>query len=650
MNNKIERIKELIKQLNEASDVYYNSSDSIMTDYEWDSLFDELKKLENETGCIFANSPTQNPGYEVKSKLEKVKHSHPMMSLGKTKLVDDLVKFSNGKDCIISLKMDGLTVLNTYEKGELIQSETRGNGEIGELITHNAKVFKNLPVHISTDRKFEIEGEAIILKKNFEVINSKSDKKYKNPRNLVSGSVRQLDNKVAKDRNVRFVVWKIPFGFTHFTEGFNYANQIGFEVVPYVKYNSKTDDINEKIAELKSIAEEKSYPIDGLVVTYDNVEYGKSLGFTGHHPKHSLAFKFYNEEEVTNLKNIEWGMGKTGCLTPVAIFDDVELDGTTVNRASLHNVSILKELQLGIGDEITVYKANEVIPQLRDNLTRSNTITIPSTCPICGGQTKIVKENDSEVLMCDNPTCSGKLLGRLKHAVSRDALNIDGLSEATIQKFIDLGWLTSIKDIYHLSDYEKRMSTLEGFGKKSTTKLIKAIEDSRSTTFDRFLYSLSIPLCGENASKMIAEAEDYQIENFFRDMTLYGAKFFNYLPGVGDALVNNLDEYFKDNCDKILGLSKEFNFTIPTKVDLTDKRLDGLTFVVTGKVTQYKSRDELKKEIESLGGKVAGSVSAARTTALINNDIESTSSKNKRAKELGIPILTENMFIEKYLK
>ena len=649
MNNKIERIKELIKQLNEASDVYYNSSDSIMTDYEWDSLFDELKKLENETGCIFANSPTQNPGYEVKSKLEKVKHSHPMMSLGKTKLVDDLVKFSNGKDCIISLKMDGLTVLNTYEKGELIQSETRGNGEIGELITHNAKVFKNLPVHISTDRKFEIEGEAVILKKDFEVINNESGKKYKNPRNLVSGSVRQLDNKVAKNRNVRFVVWKIPFGFTHFTEGFNYANQIGFEVVPYVKYNSKTDDINEKIAELKSIAEEKSYPIDGLVITYDNVEYGKSLGFTGHHPKHSLAFKFYNEEEVTNLKNIEWGMGKTGCLTPVAIFDDVELDGTTVNRASLHNVSILKELQLGIGDEITVYKANEIIPQIRDNLTRSNTITIPSTCPICGGPTKIVKENDSEVLMCDNPTCSGKLLGRLSHAVSRDALNIDGLSDATIQKFIDLDWLTSIQDIYHLSDYEKRITNLEGFGKKSATKLLKAIEDSRSTTFDRFLYSLSIPLCGGKASKMIAEAEDYQLENFFRDMTLYGAKFFNYLPGVGDVLVDNLDEYFKDNCDKILGLSKEFNFTIPTKVDLTDKRLDGLTFVVTGKVTQYKSRDELKKEIESLGGKVAGSVSA-KTTALINNDIESTSSKNKKAKELNVPILTENMFIEKYLK
>ena len=649
VNNKIERIKELIKQLNEASDVYYNSSDSIMTDYEWDSLFDELKKLENETGCIFANSPTQNPGYEVKSKLEKVKHSHPMMSLGKTKLVDDLVKFSNGKDCIISLKMDGLTVLNTYEKGELIQSETRGNGEIGELITHNAKVFKNLPVHISTDRKFEIEGEAVILKKDFEVINNESGKKYKNPRNLVSGSVRQLDNKVAKDRNVRFVVWKIPFGFTHFTEGFNYANQIGFEVVPYVKYNSKTDDINEKIAELKSIAEEKSYPIDGLVITYDNVEYGKSLGFTGHHPKHSLAFKFYNEEEVTNLKNIEWGMGKTGCLTPVAIFDDVELDGTTVNRASLHNVSILKELQLGIGDEITVYKANEVIPQLRDNLTRSNTITIPSTCPICGGQTKIVKENDSEVLMCDNPTCSGKLLGRLSHAVSRDALNIDGLSEATIQKFIDLGWLTSIQDIYHLSDYEKRITNLEGFGKKSATKLLKAIEDSRITTFDRFLYSLSIPLVGKTASKMIAEAEDYQEGGFFRDMTLYGAKFFNYLPGIGDALIDNLDAYFNKNCRKMLELSKEFNFEVPQKVNLVDKKLEGLTFVVTGKVTQYKSRDELKKEIESLGGKVAGSVSA-KTTALINNDIESTSSKNKKAKELNVPILTENMFIEKYLK
>lgn len=317
----------------------------------YDFLRDEGKltsAIRKKNGFVRYTSPEQTQAWIMnKRKDEEVKIKSE---------IKNLIKFSNGKDCIISLKMDGLTVLNTYENGELIQSETRGNGEIGELITHNAKVFKNLPVHISTDRKFEIEGEAIILKKDFEVINSKSDKKYKNPRNLVSGSVRQLDNKVTKDRNVRFIVWKIPFGFTHFTEGFDYANQIGFEVVPYVKYNSKTDDINEKIAELKSIAEEKSYPIDGLVITYDNVEYGKSLGNTGHHPRHSLAFKFYNEEEVTTLKDIEWGMGKTGQLTPVAIFDDVEIDGTTVNRASLHNVSIFKELQLGIGDEITVYR------------------------------------------------------------------------------------------------------------------------------------------------------------------------------------------------------------------------------------------------------------------------------------------------------
>lgn len=366
--NKTKRIKQLTKLLNEYRDAYYNRGESIISDYDYDNLFDELQKLEEETGIILSNSPTQTVGYEVKSKLKKVKHSHPMLSLGKTKSINDLIKFSNGEDCIISLKMDGLTVLNTYENGKLIQSETRGDGEEGELITHNAKVFDNLPLQINNTYRFEIEGEAIITKNDFELINSKlsEENKYKNPRNLVSGSVRQLDNKIAKERHVKFVAWKIPFGFTHFTEGFNFAQNIGFEVVPYVTYNSKTDDIGKKIEELKAIAEDKSYPIDGLVITYDNVEYGKSLGFTGHHPKHSLAFKFYDEEKSTTLKNIEWTMGKTGSLTPVAVFNDVEIDGTIVNRASLHNITILKEI-LGnsfIGQKIYVSKRNMIIPQI----------------------------------------------------------------------------------------------------------------------------------------------------------------------------------------------------------------------------------------------------------------------------------------------
>lgn len=645
--NKADKIKELISILNKASDAYYNSGNPIMTDYEWDNMYDELAKLEKETGIIYPNSPTQQVGYEVKTKLEKTTHSHPMLSLGKTKSVNDLVKFSNGKDCIISLKMDGLTVLNTYEDGTLIQSETRGNGEVGELITHNARVFDNLPVSIDMDKKFEIEGEAIITKEDFYNINLKlkDGEKYKNPRNLASGSVRQLDSKIAKDRHVKFVAWKIPYGFTRFIDGFKFAEELGFDVVPYSKYNSKTDDINVIVEYLKDLADIKGYPIDGLVITYDNVEYGKSLGNTGHHPRHSLAFKFYDEEEVTTLKDVEWGMGKTGQLTPVAIFDDVEIEGTTVNRASLHNVSILRELQLGIGDEITVYKANQIIPQLRENLTKSNTVTIPSTCPVCGEPTKIVKDNDSEVLMCTNDDCKGRLLGKLSNAVSRNALNIDGLSEASIEKFINLGFLNSIKDIYHLSEHEKELKSLDGFGKKSIDKLFTSIEKSRNTTIDRFLYSLSIPLLGRSASSMIADAIDYDFGIFIKEMTIEGAEHFRYLPGVGDALIESLDSYFNKHCSDIFELSKEFTFESKDVSVSENSNISGKTFVVTGSVNHFSNRDELKKTIESYGGKVVGSVSK-KTDYLLNNDINSTSSKNTKAKALGVKIITEEDFLK----
>lgn len=649
MLNSVNKIKELILILNKASEAYYNTSDPIMTDYEWDNLYDELVKLEEETGVVYPNSPTQQVGYEVKTKLEKVTHSHPMLSLGKTKSVNDLVKFSSGRDCIISLKMDGLTVLNTYEDGNLVQSETRGNGEVGELITHNARVFDNLPVSIDMDKKFEIEGEAIITKDDFDKINSKlkDDEKYKNPRNLASGSVRQLDSKIAKDRHVKFVAWKIPYGFTRFTDGFKFAEELGFDVVPYSRYNSKTDDINVIVEYLKDLADEKGYPIDGLVITYDNVEYGKSLGMTGHHPRHSLAFKFYNEEEVTTLKNVEWGMGKTGQLTPVAIFDDVEIDGTTVNRASLHNVSILKELQLGIGDEITVYKANQIIPQLRENLTKSNTITIPSTCPICGEPTKIVKDNDSEVLMCTNDNCSGKLLGKLCHAVSKNALNIDGLSEATIQKFIDLGWLSSIRDIYYLYLHKIDMYKLDGFGRKSVDKLLGSIEDSRNTDLARYIYAQSIPLIGHTASKSISKMCDGDLNTFIEHMSK-GAKEFGKIDGVGSEMIKSLRKWWDINYLEFVDTATVFTFKKKEAIQASGSDLSGKVFVITGSLTQFKNRDEMKERIESLGGKVSGSVSA-KTTALINNDIESTSSKNKKAKQLNVPILTENMFMEMYL-
>ena len=654
MNNEVERIKELIRQLIEASDAYYNSSPT-MTDYEWDKLIDELKYLENETGIVYPNSPTQNVGYSVLDEIPKVKHNHPMLSLDKTKSVDDLRKFAGKNACVLSVKCDGLTTSLHYNNGKLISAETRGNGVEGSDVLNNALTIKNIPHEIPYMGDLIIDGEVIIGWDTFNSINEKlpEDQKYKHPRNLVSGSLTLLDSKEAANRNMRFIACRVIKGFQHKSVFMDLieAEKNGFEVVPSFIYVDKADGehIDEMVSRIQEMADTAGIPYDGAVMAVDDYELAESMGRTDKFYRHSIAYKYEDELYETVLTDIEWNTSKTGLVNPVAIFDPVDLNGAVTTRATLHNVTYIKNMMLGIGDRIRIYRSNKVIPKVHDSIDKSGNFTIPSTCPICGGPTKIVKENDSEVLICDNPTCSGKLLGRLKHAVSRDALNVDGLSEATIQKFIDLGWLTCVKDIYHLSDYGKRITNLEGFGKKSATKLLKAIEDSRSTTFDRFLYSLSIPLCGGKASKMIAEAEDYQVENFFRDMTLYGAKFFNYLPGVADALINNLDEYFKNNCNKILELSKEFNFEIPTKVDLTDKRLDGLTFVVTGKVTQYKSRDELKKEIESLGGKVAGSVSA-KTTALINNDIESTSSKNKKAKELNVPILTENMFIEKYLK
>ena len=643
-NGKIERIKQIIKILNHASNEYYNSDKPLISDYDWDRQFDELKQLEAETGCVFSNSPTQNVGYEVKSKLEKVKHSHPMLSLGKTKSENDLKVFSSGRDCILSLKMDGLTMLNTYENGKLIRSESRGNGESGELITHNARVFKNLPLHIEHTHKIEFEGEAIITKDDFELINSKlsEDNKYKNCRNLASGSVRQLDSRIAKDRHLKFVCWKIPYGFTTYREGFTFAKDMGFEVVPFVIYNSSTDDIHEKIEELKGIAEEKNYPIDGIVIAYDNIEYGKSLGMTGHHPRNALAFKFYQEEEITTLRDIEWGMGKTGQLTPVAIFDDVEIDGTTVNRASLHNISIMKELKIGIGDEITVFKANQIIPQIRESLTKSGAFIIPDKCPICGESTKIVKQNDSEVLMCTNDDCPGKLLGKLSHAVSKNALNIDGLSEATIQKFIDLGWLTKIKDVYKLETHKKEMSKLEGFGSKSVSKLLTAIENSRNTDLTRFLYAQSIPLIGHTASKDIAKYCNNSLDQFRMTVDM-NAKPFIKLSGFGEEMSKSIKKWWNTHHEEFCDLAQEFYFKEEVVANNSDT-LKNKVFVITGSVHHFANRDALKNKIESLGGKVSGSVST-KTSYLINNDNTSKSSKNIKAMQLNVPIIIEDDFL-----
>lgn len=640
---KIDIVKR-VKELNAASEAYYNGNKPIMSDYEFDCKFDELKKWEEETGIVLSNSPTQNVGYDVVSNLEKTTHSHPMLSLGKTKSVDDLIKFSSGKDCVISLKMDGLTVLNTYENGKLQKSETRGNGEVGEVITHNAKVFDNFPINIPFDKKFEIEGEAIITKNDFEHINTNGE--YKTCRNLASGSVRQLDSKIAKDRHVHFVAWKVPFGLTTYTEGFRIAKEYGFEVVPYVTYNSSTDDINEKIEQLKTIADEKSYPIDGLVISYNNVEYGKVLGMTGHHPKHSLAFKFYDEESVSTLKDIEWSMGKMGSLTPIAIFDSIEIDGTQVERASLHNVSILKDLELGIGDEITVIKANQIIPQIKENLTKSNTYEIPITCPICGGTTKIVKDNDSEVLICDNPDCQGKLLGKLAHYCSKEAMNIDGLSKATLKFLIDKGWVKRYIDLYNLDQYYDIWIRCEGFGAKSILKILDAIKESTNTTLSRFINSLSIPLIGKTTSKQISNACDNDIRTFMTAINQYGASYFSNIDGIGDTMITSFNNYWKKNRDKVHQLCTRLTFEKPTPIVKTDdyKDLFGLTFVITGSLNHFSNRDELKNKIETYGGKVSGSISA-KTSYLINNDINSTSSKNQKAKSLNIPIISEKQFL-----
>ena len=652
--NKTERIKELTKTLNEYRNAYYNESESIISDYEYDKLYDELEKLESETGLSFANSPTKTVGFQVKSELEKIKHSHPMLSLDKTKSVDELRKFAGDKDCILSLKMDGLTCLLTYENGGLVQAETRGNGDIGELITHNANVFENIPLTIEYKGHFEIEGEAIITYDDFEKINKvlPEDKKYKNPRNLVSGSVRQLDNRIAAQRHIKFVAWKVPTEVcsNSFLNRLKYAKELGFEIVPLFTYSGKSNDkenLPEMIDSLKIKAHDHGYPIDGLVMTYNDIQYGESLGLTGHHPRHSVAYKFYDEEFETTLNNIEWTMGKSGCLTPTAVFEPVEIDGTIVERASLHNMSIFKDLELSHGDTITVFKANQIIPQVSDNLDRTlNNLCIPpSTCPICGGKTEIVKDNDTEVLMCSNSNCKGKLLGKLSAFASRNKMNIDGLSDETLSKFIARGWLTCFSDIYNLKDYYIHMINMSGFGRKSIDKLIDSIEKSRSVELNRFIAALSIPGVGDSTAKDISKHCEYDFDTFV--MRLIDKYNWSVIDGIGEKTSQQINEWIDDSGNRE-DFRKLLQTIIPVNLNTnnnTDQSLAGKNFVVTGDVTQFKNRKELQKFIESKGGKVTGSVTS-KTSWLINNDVESTSSKNKKARELGIPIISEKDFLE----
>lgn len=646
--NNIERIKKLIYLLNEASNAYYNS-EPIISDYDWDEMYDELQNLEKVTGIIYPNSPTQNVGYTVIDKLKEVPHNHLMLSLDKTKQIDGLIDFAGNKACILSVKADGLSTTLRYLNGKLVSAETRGTGDKGYDCYNNVLTIKNIPKEIVYKDELIIDGETIIGWDTFQRINdSLTGKKYEHPRNLVSGSLTMLDSKEAAKRDMRFVAWRVIKGLGHKSvfEDLKEAEKNGFEVIPmwtYVNNSSDKENLPNMLENLQNVADEKNIPYDGAVLAIDDYKLAESMGRTDKFFRHSIAYKYEDELYETKLIDIEWKTSKSGLINPVAVFEPVNLEGALTTRATLHNITYIKKMMLGIGDRIRIYRSNKVIPKVHESIDKSGNFTIPSTCPICGGETKIIKENDSEVLICTNPTCVGKLLGRLNHAVSRNALNIEGLSEATIDKFISLGWLKSIKDIYHLKDYELRMKNLEGFGSKSVTKLLASIENSRKTTLDRFLYSLSIPLLGKTASKAIAQAEDYNYESFTRDMIVSGAEFFRNIPGIGDSLINSLNQYFSRDCYEIHALAEEFEFQKPEpifKMLGVKKDLTGKTFVITGNLEHFSNRDEAKAQIESLGGKVSGSVSA-KTSYLVNNNPGSTSSKNKKAVQLNIPIITE---------
>lgn len=673
--DKIKRMKELIHDLNRASDSYYGSGTTLMSDAEFDSKLLELKQLEEEANTVFPNSPVNRVGGAVLKSLIKVKHETPMLSLDKCHSVEEIKKFAAGHDIVASIKLDGISCRLIYQDGELIGAESRGNGTEGSDILQHVKQFMNVPLRINKKGKYVIDGEALIKLDDFEEINKNGE--YKNSRNLTAGTLSSLDTSVVKDRKLSWYAWEVveevdPIlaisnndyeAHDSFYFRLLEAGKLGFSIVPCevlgLKYY-QNEELQCKIDNFISLAAEKHLPQDGVVFKFEDVEYGKSLGSTEHHNRNGIAFKVKNDSVETTLKDIEFTMGKTGILTPTAVFEPVETEGSTVERASLHNISVMRELMPRPfrGQRIGVFKANLIIPQLRwaeefisdgfEKDMEKSFIHIPDKCPVCGEPTKIIKENDSEVLLCTNPECKGKLLGKLTHAVSRNTLNIDGLSEATIQKFISLGWLNSIQDIYYLTKYEKQMKNLDGFGSKSVSKLFDSIEKSRNTTLDRFLYALSIPLVGKTASKAIAEAEDYQFESFMRDMTHPGANFFSHIPGIGDSIINSLDEYFNRECSNVWELGKEFTFETPKKVFLSinsGKDLTGQTFVITGSLKHFENRDAFKEKIESLGGKVSGSISK-KVTALINNDVNSTSSKNTKAKSLGVKIMSEDEFLE----
>lgn len=641
-----------VEELNKASEAYYNTGQPIMSDAEFDNKLEELRQWEEESGIVLANSPTHNVGAIVLDNIKKVTHESPMLSLAKCHSAEEVKQFAKGHTLVGSVKLDGLTCRLIFKDGELVRAESRGNGTIGNIITDHVKQFLNVPLHINKEGTYIIDGEALIKTDDFEKLNKNGE--YKTPRNLASGTLGGLDTSVVKNRKLRWYAWEVVEGSKHpesFASSLMEANDLGFETVPFVNLKWAELNIQEAIDFFLDEAEKENLPQDGVVFKYEDVKYGKSLGSTSHHFNNGIAFKVFNESVESELINIEYTMGRTGILTPTAVFKPIEIEDTIVERASLHNISIMKEImgKPWVGQHVGVIKSNLIIPQIRwaeqDDEYTKNYIDIPHMCPICGQPTKIVKDNNSEVLVCTNDNCKGKLLGKLSHAVSRDALNTDGLSEATIEKFINLGWLSSIQDIYHLLDHENEMKALDGFGKKSVDKLLASIEKSRKTSLERFLYSLSIPLLGKSASMMIADSVDYDFDTFIGEMTMKGAEYFRYLPGIGDSLISSLDTYWKNHYSDILQLANEFTFeTQKSIMSESTNELENKTFVITGSVNHYQNRDALKADIEAHGGKVVGSVSS-KVNYLINNDINSTSSKNKKAKSLNIPIISEDQFL-----
>lgn len=649
--NKMERMRELVVLLNRASEAYYAKDEEIISNFEYDRLYDELTGLEAELGVTLADSPTVQVGYEAVEELPKERHETPMLSLAKTKSREELRDWLNGREALLSWKLDGLTIVLTYENGALQKAVTRGNGEVGEVITNNARVFRNIPLTIPYQGELILRGEAVITYSGFEKINREiedAEAKYKNPRNLCSGSVRQLDNRITAQRGVSFYAFSLVRAEADFhnsrSEQFAFLKELGFDVVEYRLVNP--DNILDNIGYFEEKIQTYDVPSDGLVLTYEDMAYGASLGRTAKFPRDSIAFKWADELRETRLLEMEWSASRTGLINPVAIFEPVELEGTTVSRASVHNISIVRGLKLGIGDRITVYKANMIIPQIAENLTKSDSLEIPEVCPVCGQTTRIGQTGDAQTLICDNPDCDAKKIKSFTLLVSRDALNVDGLSESTLEKFLAKGFLHEFADLFRLERFREEITQMEGFGEKSFQNLMESLERARKTTLPRLLYGLGIENVGVANAKMLCRHFHYDLQALREADEEELAE----IDGVGEVIARSICAYFHEEkagkqLENLLGELEIEGEAIQE----SEQTLAGMSFVITGSLTHFENRNAMKEEIEKRGGKVTGSVTG-KTVCLINNDTASSSSKNRKAKELGIPILSEEAFMEEYMK